>query len=91
MAPAIYNQPQITEGSHVLIFAAWKEYSDENVEKYLNNIATVRGIPVESLDGMRNMITVQFQEKLLKVVELEFSSGLYCALEPACCSRRRTS
>jgi len=56
MAPAIYNQPQITEGSHVLIFAAWKEYSDENVEKYLNNIATVRGIPVESLDGMRNMI-----------------------------------
>lgn len=56
MAPAIYNQPQITEGSHVLVFAAWKEYSDENVEKYLNNIATVRGIPVESLDGMRNMI-----------------------------------
>ena len=56
MAPAIYNQPQITEGSHVLVFAAWKEYSDENVEKYLNNIATVRGIPVDSLDGMRNMI-----------------------------------
>ncbi len=56
MAPAIYNQPQITEGSHVLVFAAWKEYSDENVEKYLNNIASVRGIPVDSLDGMRNMI-----------------------------------
>lgn len=56
MAPAIYNQPQITEGSHVLVFAAWKEYSDENVEKYLNNIASVRGIPVDSLEGMRNMI-----------------------------------
>lgn len=56
MAPAIYNQPQITEGSHVLVFAAWKEYSDENVEKYLNNIASVRGIPIDSLDGLRNMI-----------------------------------
>jgi len=56
MAPAIYNQPQITEGSHVLVFAAWKEYSDENVEKYLNNIASLRGIPVDSLDGLRNMI-----------------------------------
>lgn len=56
MAPAIYNQPQITEGSHVLVFAAWKEYSQENIEKYLNNIATVRGIPVDSLDGLRNMI-----------------------------------
>lgn len=57
IAPAIYNQPQITEGSHVLIFAAWEEYSDENVDKYINHIATLRGIPVESLDGMRNMIS----------------------------------
>lgn len=57
IAPAIYNQPQITEGSHVLVFAAWKEYSTANVDKYINHIAALRGIPVESLDGMRNMIT----------------------------------
>lgn len=57
IAPAIYNQPQITEGSHVLVFAAWKEYSNENVDKYINHIATLRGIPSESLEGMRNMIT----------------------------------
>lgn len=57
IAPAIYNQPQITEGSHVLVFAAWKEYSNENVDKYINHIASLRGIPVESLSGMRDMIT----------------------------------
>ena len=57
IAPAIYNQPQITEGSHVLIFAAWKDYSNENVDKYINHIASLRGIPVESLDGMRNMVS----------------------------------
>ncbi|MBW8332069.1 MAG: NAD(P)H-dependent oxidoreductase [Prolixibacteraceae bacterium] len=57
IAPAIYNQPQITEGSHVLVFAAWKEYSVENVDKYINHIASLRGIPVESLSGMRDMIT----------------------------------
>ncbi len=56
IAPAIHNQPQITQGSHVLVFAAWKEYSSEKVEKYLNQIATMRGIPVDSLDGLRNMI-----------------------------------
>lgn len=56
IAPAIYNQPQITEGSHVLVFAAWKEYSAENIEKYINHIASLRGISVESLNGMRNMI-----------------------------------
>lgn len=57
IAPAIYNQPQITEGSHVLVFAAWKEYSDENVDKYINHIAALRGIPVGSLDGMKNMVS----------------------------------
>ena len=46
IAPAIYNQPQITGGSHVLVFAAWKEYSNENVDKYINHIATLRSIPV---------------------------------------------
>ena len=57
IAPAIYNQAQITEGSHVLVFAAWKEYSNENVDKYINHIASLRGIPVDSLSGMRDMIT----------------------------------
>ena len=57
IAPAIYHQPQITEGSHVLVFAAWKEYSNENIGKYMNHIASLRGIPVESLDGMRNMVS----------------------------------
>jgi len=57
IAPAIYNQPQITEGSHVLVFAAWKEYSNEKVEEYLNHIASLRGMPVAALDGMKNMIT----------------------------------
>ena len=56
IAPAIYNQPQITEGSHVLIFAAWTEISDKSIKTYLDHIASLRGIPVESLDGMKNMI-----------------------------------
>lgn len=56
IAPAIYNQPQITEGSHVLVFAAWTELSDESIDKYINHIASLRGITVDSLDGMKNMI-----------------------------------
>lgn len=56
IAPAIYNQPQITEGSHVLIFAAWKEISEEKISKYLNQIASLRNIPLSALDGMKDMI-----------------------------------
>lgn len=57
IASAIYNQPQITEGSHVLVFAAWKEYCNDKVEEYLNHIASLRGMPVAALDGMKNMIS----------------------------------
>ena len=89
IAPAIYNQPQITEGSHVIVFAAWKEYSIENVDKYINNIATLRGIPVEALDGMRNMavgaVSGKTPEQLLtwnqKQAYIALGFGLVAAAE----------
>ncbi len=80
IAPAIYNQPQITEGSHVLVFAVWKEYSNENVDKYINHIATLRGIPAESLGGMRNMITGAISGKTPEQLLLWNQKQAYIAL-----------
>lgn len=80
IAPAIYNQPQITEGSHVLIFAAWKEYSIENVDNYINHIATLRGIPAESLEEMRNMITGAISGKTPEQLLLWNQKQAYIAL-----------
>ena len=80
IAPAIYNQPQVTEGSHVLVFAAWKEYSNENVDKYINHIATLRGIPSESLEGMRNMITGAISGKTPEQLLLWNQKQAYIAL-----------
>jgi len=80
IAPAIYNQPQITEGSHVLVFAAWKEYNNENVDKYINHIATLRGIPSESLEGMRNMITGAIAGKTPEQLLLWNQKQAYIAL-----------
>lgn len=47
------QQPQILEGSHLLVFAAWKNLSAEQVDEYMNRVAATRGIPVESLDGFK--------------------------------------
>lgn len=80
IAPAIYNQPQVTEGSHVLVFAAWKEYSNENVDRYINHIATLRGIPSESLEGMRNMITGAIAGKTPEQLLLWNQKQAYIAL-----------
>jgi nitroreductase len=89
IAPAIYNQPQTTEGSHVLVFAAWKEYSQENVDKYINHIATLRGIPVEALDGMKNMVSGSIAGKTpeqllawnMKQAYIAMGTGLVAAAE----------
>lgn len=56
IAPAIYNQPQIIEGSHVLVFAAWKDYSPEKIDAYLDQMASLRGVQVSALDGLKSMI-----------------------------------
>jgi len=49
IAPAIENQPQVTEGSHVLIFAAWTDFSSENLERHMELIAKTRGADPEWL------------------------------------------
>jgi nitroreductase / dihydropteridine reductase len=51
------QQPQITEGSHLIVFAAWKNITQEHIDAYIKNIADTRNISLESLDGFKqNMI-----------------------------------
>ncbi|RYZ49387.1 MAG: NAD(P)H-dependent oxidoreductase [Sphingobacteriales bacterium] len=57
LKPIANNQPQITEASHVLIFAAYDNITDQHVDDYINNIATTRGIPVETLDDFRGKLS----------------------------------
>jgi nitroreductase/dihydropteridine reductase len=51
--PAAYNQPQIVEGSHLIVFAAWKDVTEKQADEYIHHIASVRNVPVESLNGFR--------------------------------------
>ena len=50
------KQPQIIEGSHLIVFSAWKGISEEQVNDYISNIAQTRGVGTESLEGFKGMI-----------------------------------
>jgi nitroreductase/dihydropteridine reductase len=50
---AAYNQPQIVESSHLLVFAAWDDVTEQQVDEYLKNIAATRNVSAESLLGFR--------------------------------------
>ncbi|QRR03781.1 NAD(P)H-dependent oxidoreductase [Dyadobacter sandarakinus] len=56
MHQAANSQPQILEASHVLVFAAWETVTADNIDHYINLIASTRGIPVESLALFQNKI-----------------------------------
>ncbi len=53
LKPVANNQPQITEASHLLVFAAWDKVTDEKVDNYISQIATERNIAPESLAQFR--------------------------------------
>ncbi len=56
LQPLSWNQSQITECSHLVVFAVNKNLTAEDVDRFIESTATVRDVPVESLAGYRNMI-----------------------------------
>jgi nitroreductase len=56
LVPACYGQTQLKDSSAVLVFAVWDTINEESVDKYINDTATQRNIPVEGLDDFKNMM-----------------------------------
>lgn len=54
--PIAYRQPQVTEASHLLIFAAWKNLEEHQVDEYMKDIMATRGVTAESLEAFRRSI-----------------------------------
>jgi len=56
LLPASYGQAQITDASHLVIFAAKKNFGEADVDDFIRHTATTRGVSVESLAPFRNML-----------------------------------
>jgi nitroreductase len=52
---ASYGQPQVVDASHLVVFAAKSSLGEADVDAHVRRTAEVRGIPVESLAGLRTM------------------------------------
>lgn len=51
LKPASWNQSQITDASHIIVFANATEFGEELVDDYLTNVSETRNIPEEGLKG----------------------------------------
>jgi nitroreductase len=56
LLPASYGQAQITDASHLVVFAAKKNFSEADVDAFINHAASARGVSVESLAPFRGML-----------------------------------
>jgi len=52
---ASYGQPQVVDASHLVVFATKTNYSEADVDAHVRQVAKVRQLGVESLEGLRSM------------------------------------
>jgi len=53
---AAWNQSQLTDASHVLVFANMKSVDENYVDAYMDTIAKTRKLKVEDLSGFKDII-----------------------------------
>ncbi|UJH91135.1 NAD(P)H-dependent oxidoreductase [Antarcticibacterium sp. 1MA-6-2] len=51
-----WNQTQITDASHLIVFASYTEISEKHIEAYLQTISKARNVSMEELAGFRTML-----------------------------------
>jgi len=51
LKPASWGQSQITDASHIIVFANATDFGEELVDDFLENVSNTRNIPMEGLKG----------------------------------------
>lgn len=54
--PAAYNQPQIVESSHLLVFAAWNEVTTDKIDAFIQLVSETRNVDIADLKAYRDAI-----------------------------------
>jgi len=76
---AAYGQAQITDASHLVVFAFNKALGAADVERYVAHISHVRGVPATALEGYKNVMLGSVNQPREKV-ETWASRQVYIAL-----------
>jgi nitroreductase len=60
---AAYDQSQITDSSHLVVFQARRQMDAPFIDAFIDSAAKTRGLPVNALEGYRKMIHGTFAAK----------------------------
>jgi len=58
-----WNQPVVTDCSHLLVFAAWDTYTAERINKVFDDTNTIRGTKNEGWENYRQMLLGMYPQR----------------------------
>lgn len=61
--PVAWNQAQITDGSHLLVFAAWDNYTAERINHMFDLTNEIRGFKNEGWENYRQMLLATYPQR----------------------------
>ncbi|SFB25885.1 NAD(P)H-dependent oxidoreductase [Algoriphagus aquimarinus] len=81
--PIAWNQSQITDASHVLVFAAWDNYTPERINGVFKYNNEQRNLPDSVTDDYRNMLLTSYTAKTAEENFTHAAKQAYIALGTA--------
>ncbi|MDO9525183.1 MAG: NAD(P)H-dependent oxidoreductase [Gemmobacter sp.] len=76
---AAYDQAQLTDGSHVLVFAAWDNYTEERIDAVVANTSAGRGGASESLTAYYDRLKGMYLPRTAEVNHQHAARQAYIA------------
>ena len=83
IVPHAWNQAQITDGSHLLVFAAWDNYTEERINEMFDLVNEERGFVNQGWEDYRQMILGAYPPRDAEVNYQHAARQAYIALGTA--------
>jgi nitroreductase len=80
LVAASWGQQQVAQASHVVVFSVKKGVDAAWVDKYIQRISEVRGVPAEKLSGYRDMMIGSITKAGPEGVDVWSTKQVYIAL-----------
>ena len=61
--PVTWNQSVVSDCSHLLIFAAWDNYTEDRINKMFDHVNDVRGFKNEGWENYRQMLLSNYPQR----------------------------
>ncbi len=74
------DQSQITDCSHLLVFAAWDTYTEDRINEVFKRTNAERGLPDSATDGYRNMLNGAYPKRPAEVNYTHAAKQAYISL-----------